>query len=94
MGALRTTLFTGEDVDNKIYDDFLALVEQDDYIYENVNVMLFTIVELAGSAGYNSILYKEPLPIKEYKAFLYRTVRLIIESHRVGVKEKELDKAI
>ena len=87
MGALRTTLFTGEAVENEIYDDFLTLVNEDDYIYKDVNVMLFTIVELAGSAGYNSILYKEPLPIEEYKTFLYRTVRLIIESHRVARKE-------
>ncbi len=87
MGALRTTLFTGEAAENEIYDDFLALVEEDDYTYKDVNVMLFTIVELAGSAGYNSIIYKEPLPIEEYKTFLYRTVRLIIESHRVSKKE-------
>ena len=46
--------------------------------------MLFTIVELAGSAGYNSILYNEPLPIEAYKPFLYRSVRLIIKSHRTG----------
>lgn len=94
MGALRTTLFTGEDVENEIYDNFLALVDEDDYIYKDVNVMLFTIVELAGSAGYNSILYKEPLPIEEYKVFLYRTVRLIIESHRVAKKEKDSDEVV
>ena len=46
--------------------------------------MLFTIVELAGSAGYNSILFEEPLPIEQYKPFLYRTVRLIIASHRTN----------
>ena len=50
--------------------------------------MLFTIVELAGSAGYNSILYQEPLPIEEYKTFLYRTVRLIIEVTRIINKER------
>lgn len=82
MGALRSTLITGEDTDSDIYDRFLDMVARDEYEYENVDVMLFTIVELAGSAGYNSILYKEPLPIEEYKPFLYRTVTLIIESHR------------
>lgn len=82
MGALKSALLTGEDSDNDFYDRFLTLIEQDSYEYEDVDVMLFTIVELAGSAGYNSILYKEPLPIDEYKKFLYRTVRLIVESHR------------
>ena len=83
MGALRSTLITGKDSDDEIYERFLQIVAADEYEYADVDVMLFTIVELAGSAGYNSILYKEPVPIDEYKPFLYRTVRLIIESHRV-----------
>lgn len=85
MGALRSALLTGEKSDGDFYENFLELVMQDDYEYEDIDVMLFTIVELAGSAGYNAIQYKEPLPIEEYKPFLYRTVRLIIESHRVEI---------
>lgn len=88
MGALRNTLLTGESDNSEIYDEFIELVEEDNYSYDSVDVMLFTIVELAGSAGYNSILYQEPLPIEEYKTFLYRTVRLIIESHRITTKEE------
>lgn len=83
MGALRAALITGKDADNDIYERFLNMVAEDEYSYQDVDVMLFTIVELAGSAGYNSILYKEPVPIDAYKPFLYRAVRLIIESHRV-----------
>ncbi len=84
MGALRSTLLTGESSGREFYEKFLGLVEQDAYTYADVDVMLFTIVELAGSAGYNSILYNEPLPIEEYKPFLYRSVRLIIKCHRTG----------
>ena len=84
MGALRSALLTGESSDREFYDKFLQLVEQDAYSYADVDVMLFTIVELSGSAGYNSILYNEPLPIETYKPFLYRSVRLIIQSHRAG----------
>lgn len=84
MGALRSALITGEDSDGDFYAKFLGLVTQDEYDYEDVDVMLFTIVELAGSAGYNSILFGEPLPIEQYKPFLYRTVRLIIASHRTS----------
>ena len=86
MGALRSTLLTGENNDNDIYEKFLELIAKDKYDYADVNVMLFTIVELAGSAGYNSILYSEPLPIEAYKPFLYRSVRLIIKSHRSGTE--------
>ena len=83
MGALRSVLLTGERTDNDFYETFLEMVRQDKYEYQDIDVMLFTIVELAGSAGYNSILYQEPLPIEQYKPFLYRSVRLIIDSHRV-----------
>lgn len=83
MGALRSALLTGENSDREIYNHFLELVAADDYEYKDVDVMLFTIVELAGSAGYNSMMYEEPIPIDDYKPFLYRTVRLIIRSHRV-----------
>lgn len=84
MGALRSTLLTGENDNSDIYEKFLEMVARDEHDYADVDVMLFTIVELAGSAGYNSILYNEPLPIEEYKPFLYRAVRLIIKSHRAG----------
>ena len=86
MGALRSALLTGENSDREIYNHFLELVAADDYEYKGVDVMLFTIVELAGSAGYNSMMYEEPIPIDDYKPFLYRTVRLIIKSHRADAK--------
>ena len=86
MGALRSALLTGENSDREIYNHFLGLVAADDYEYKDVDVMLFTIVELAGSAGYNSMMYEEPIPIDDYKPFLYRTVRLIIRSHRADAK--------
>ncbi len=86
MGALRSALLTGENSDREIYNHFLELVAADDYEYKDVDVMLFTIVELAGSAGYNSMMYEEPIPIDDYKPFLYRTARLIIKSHRADAK--------
>ncbi len=88
MNTLRSTLLTEESANTEIYEKFIELVNADNYIYEDVDVMLFTIVELAGSTGYNAIQYQEPLPIDEYKPFLYRTIRLIIESHRAGEKSE------
>lgn len=84
MGALQSAFWTTDENDTDFHTEFLKLVEADEYDYADVDVMLFTIVELSGSAGYNSILYHEPLPIEEYKPFLYRTVRLIIQSHRIS----------
>ena len=68
MGALKSAFWSDE--------------EADTYNYKDIDIMLFTILELAGSTGYNSILFEEPVSIEAYKPFLYRTVRLIIRSHR------------
>ena len=82
MGALRQTLISTEKRDNEVYNNFLKLVENDEYEYYDIDVLLFTVVELAGSTCFNSIIYNEPLPLDEYKPYLYRTVRLIIDSYR------------
>lgn len=82
MGALKSAFWANEENDVNFYERYLKLIDADEYDYEDVDVMLFTIVELAGASGYNSILFCEPVPIDEYKPFLYRTVRLIIQSHR------------
>jgi len=47
---------------------------------ENPEVILFMIVELASSTSFNSILYNKPLPINEYKPYLYKTIRNLLES--------------
>ena len=46
---------------------------------DNPDVTLFMIIELVGSTCYNSILNNEPLPIKEFKPYLYTQVRKMIE---------------
>ncbi len=83
MGALRQTLISTEKRDNEVYNNFLKLVENDEYEYNDIDVLLFTVVELAGSTCFNSIIYNEPLPLDEYKPYLYRTVRLIINIYRI-----------
>ena len=83
MGALQSALLPNETDDNSFYQSFLKLIENDAYEYEDVEIMLFTIIELAGSTCYNSILYEEPVTLDQYKPYLYRSVRLIIRSHRV-----------
>ena len=82
MGALKSAFWSEEESDKIFYERYLELVEADTYNYKDIDIMLFTILELAGSTGYNSILFEEPVSIEVYKPFLYRTVRLIIRSHR------------
>lgn len=82
MGALKSAFWAEDEGDKIFYERYLELVEADEHEYQDIDIMPFTILELAGSTGYNSILFEEPVSIEKYKPFLYRTVRLIIQSHR------------
>ena len=61
MGALKSAFWSEEESDKIFYERYLELVEADTYNYKDIDIMLFTILELAGSTGYNSILFEEPV---------------------------------
>lgn len=65
---------------NSLYKLFIKGITENNIKLKNPNVTLFMIIELAGSTCFNSILYKEPLPIEEYKPFLYASIRNMIRS--------------
>ena len=44
----------------------------------NPEVTLFMIIELTSSTVYNSIVYSNPLPINEYKPYLYDEIRKML----------------
>lgn len=85
-GIFRAALNTpiGDDGEGQnFYERFLQLVEEDSWQYDSPELMLFTIVELTGSACHSCILYKEPVSIEEYKPYLYKTIHSIFQQHRV-----------
>lgn len=67
-----------EDSTINFYDIYLHMVDESGKSFTNSEVMLFIIVELVSSSCYNSILQNEPLPIDEFKPYLYDTIRTII----------------
>lgn len=68
---------SGEDEEG-IYQLFIKGVKENHIPLKNPEVTLFMIIELVSSTCFNSILYNEPLPIKEYKPYLYETIRSLI----------------
>lgn len=67
-----------ETKENSIYKLFLAGIEEQHINLPNPEVTLYMIIELVSSTCFNSILYKEPLPIKEFKPYLYDEIRNFI----------------
>lgn len=73
---------TGNDTNNELtlHDLFINGIKENNIKLSNPDITLFMIIELVGSTCFNSILYKEPLPIEEYKPYLYKTIRNLIKS--------------
>lgn len=69
-----------ENQKNGLYQLFLKGVQENNLHLKNPEVTLFMIIELVSSTCFHSILYKEPLPIEEYKPYLYSVIRNLIEN--------------
>ena len=69
----------GENNETSFYNLFLKGVKENNINLENPEVTLFMIIELVSSTCFSSILEKRPLPIDEYKPYLYDAVRQFIK---------------
>lgn len=81
-GVFKNVLIAGDDSDVDFYDIYHSMFRNDGR-YDNPEVMVFMIIELVGSTCYSVILYSEPVGIDEMKPYILRTVRGIMEMHRV-----------
>ncbi len=74
---------------NKIYENeinsedgmrslFLKGITEHNIRLKNPDATLFMIIELVSSTCFNSILYNNPLPIEEFKPYLYSAIRNLI----------------
>ncbi len=68
-----------ENEEDGIHNLFLKGIKDNNIKLKNPDVTLFMIIELVSSTCFNSILYDEPLPIEEYKPYLYETIRKLIK---------------
>ena len=66
--------------ENNLYNLFMQGIKENNVKLENPDVTLFMIIELVGSTCFNSILYKEPLSIENYKPYLYKVIRNLLEN--------------
>ena len=64
--------------ENGIRNLFLKGIQENNISLENPDVTLFMIIELVSSTCFNAILYKNPLPVEEFKPYLYSTIKNLI----------------
>ncbi len=51
--------------------------------WQEQELMLYTIIELVGAASYSVVLDQDPVDLERYKPWLFRSVRAIMEAHRI-----------
>lgn len=64
--------------ENGVLQLFLKGIEENNIKLKKPEVTLYMIIELVSSTCFNSILYGNPLPIEEFKPFLYEAIRKLI----------------
>lgn len=69
---------TNSDEENGVLKLFLKGIEENNIKLKNPEVTLYMIIELVSSTCFNSILYGNPLPINEFKPFLYEAIKKLI----------------
>ena len=69
---------SNDENENGIYSLFLKGIKEYNIKIENPEVTLFMIIELAGATCFNSILYREPVSIDEFKPYLYDAIKRLI----------------
>ena len=68
-----------ENEENGVLTLFKKGIEESGLKIENPEVTLHMIIELVSSTCFNSIIYKTPLPINEYKPYLYDAIRKLMK---------------
>lgn len=67
-----------ESKENGVYQLFLKGIENSNIRIKNPDVTFYMIIELVSSTCFNSILHKVPLPIEEYKPYLFDAIRRLM----------------
>ncbi|MDD3402228.1 MAG: TetR/AcrR family transcriptional regulator [Hespellia sp.] len=85
-GLFRKAIFNDSLTNEINFMDFYhkMLEENPDVTLKNPEIMLFTIIELASSTSYSTILDGEPVSYEEMKPYLNESIRAIIHNHIIS----------
>lgn len=76
--------------EERLIDYYDRLLQENPNVHlRNPEILLFLIVELAGSASFSTILEKDPIGFEELKPELYHAIRAIIRSFVVTVQPSD-----
>ncbi|MDF2557474.1 MAG: TetR family transcriptional regulator [Bacillales bacterium] len=77
--AIRVT-YPGSTEQKNILEILLNVFHEFNMRLKNPEITMYIIVELVGATCYNSIVYNEPLPLKEYKPYLHTAIDALMKN--------------
>ena len=85
---LRKVIAENEDEIN-IREYIENLLEDSQYVFDNTELMVYTILETVNSTCHYVILYNEPVSLDVLKTYLYKDINSIIDNHIIGRKDED-----
>lgn len=82
-GIFKNELISSGDDNDVDFYNIYTILENSPETFKNPEILLFMIVEFVSSTCYSSILYNEPVSIKELKPYIFDAIRQIIKSQRL-----------
>ena len=79
--AINSAYQLNNEMENGIREYFIKAIENQNIKLENPDVTLYMIIELVSSTCFNSISLNEPLPIEEFKPYLYKVIRTLLHEN-------------
>ena len=82
-GVFKSALTSPVEGDINFSDVYQKMLDDAPYKFRDPELMLFMIVELVSSTCYSTILYSEPCSLTLLKPYLYDTIRMMIDQHKL-----------
>jgi AcrR family transcriptional regulator len=79
-----------DDSDSMTMEEFIrSLVSEAKIGLEHGKMLLYTIIEMVNSTCYSMLLEDRPMPFSEYKPFLYKMIRVMVNNEIEDSKEND-----
>lgn len=87
-GIFKNAMMQGSEDHKLEMEEFYGRILGPDWQqWQDLDVMLYLIIEMVGSSCYSVILEKDPMTLEELKPHLYRAIRALVKSFRNSPKK-------
>lgn len=86
-GIFKNAMMRGsEDHQVEMHEFYGRILGEDWQQWQDLDAMLYLIIEMVGSSCYSVILEKDPMSLEEFKPHLYRSIRAVVKSFQKSKK--------